>query len=172
MRFVLRIVLGALIGVGLGLSARAVFKPSPSSSQAKQEVEPQASDSKPAAPVPLLGDGVEREETSLYPTGYVVKGMTINVIMSDGTVRTERDKEMGTVERNSVILDGKKVFIKPAKKEAKPDSPVTGENKLVLNSYLPAEASSIDQGNTTPRGVKLGADGVYRFERSFSGAGR
>lgn len=47
-----------------------------------------------------------------HPTGYVSRRGRITVVMSDGTTRTERDVELEQVERNSVTLAGRKIFIR------------------------------------------------------------
>jgi len=51
------------------------------------------------------------EPKVLYVRGYVVKRDKINVVLSDGRVFTELDKELGPVARNSAMVDGKKLFM-------------------------------------------------------------
>lgn len=49
-----------------------------------------------------------------HPVGYAVMGRRITVQMSDGTTRTERDVELANVERNSVTISGRKLFLRAA----------------------------------------------------------
>lgn len=51
-------------------------------------------------------------ERPLWVTGYVVKDAKINVQLSDGRFLTEKDKELQTVERNSVTLNtGQRLYM-------------------------------------------------------------
>lgn len=43
--------------------------------------------------------------------GYVAKGSKVNVVLSDGRTYTEKDAELGILERNSVYVSGKKYFL-------------------------------------------------------------
>jgi Zonular occludens toxin (Zot) len=49
-----------------------------------------------------------------WPTGYVAAGRRVCVQMSDSTWRIERDAELTNVERNSITLNGEKLFFRPA----------------------------------------------------------
>jgi len=122
MRFFLRLLLGAVIGCGLGLVARRVFG-SFSASAPSQAVSsaPVHRDAPQAAslPSPSVSPGESNVlADSPHPTGYLTFRGKINVVMSDGTIRTERDSELGVVERNSVTLEGKKLFIRARGKAA------------------------------------------------------
>jgi len=57
-----------------------------------------------------------------YPTGYILGRGLVNVTMSDGTTRTETDKELTRVERNSIVLGREKLFFRPAPR-GKPREP-------------------------------------------------
>ncbi len=50
-----------------------------------------------------------------YPTGYVILGKRINIVMSDGTVRTEFDG-LGPVSRNFATIGGQRCYFKPHEK--------------------------------------------------------
>lgn len=69
-----------------------------------------------SSPPPLassLPAVVGSDPAAVYPVGYVKRGNRVNVSMSDGTTRTERDRELTRVERNSITLDGQKLFFRP-----------------------------------------------------------
>lgn len=57
------------------------------------------------------------------PTGWAVRGKRIVVQMSDGTTRTDRDKEVALIYPNSVTLRGRKYYLGSGAKRA-PASPV------------------------------------------------
>lgn len=66
-----------------------------------------------SAPVVVAPSSVSSAVVSapdLTVSGVVRLGGRINVILSDGRVLTERDAELQRVERNSVTIDGRKVF--------------------------------------------------------------
>lgn len=55
----------------------------------------------------------------VFPEGLEIRGVVgkpgrVNVYLSDGSVLTENDVELGGVTRNSVVISGKKYPIKPA----------------------------------------------------------
>lgn len=64
----------------------------------------------PVAPLPSFAPAYGE----VYPVGYVVRGRKVTVQMSDGTTRTDRDAEVSAVERNSVTIDGRKLFFRAA----------------------------------------------------------
>lgn len=86
-----------------------------------------------------------------WPTGYVALGRRVTVQMSDGTTRIERvdsasrDARLGSrnrhgevtdIDRNAVVIDGEKKFLKPS---ARPASPV---NTPVQASGAPSAPTS------------------------------
>jgi hypothetical protein len=161
-RGVVRVSLGAILGAAIAIPLRAWLHPSdrsPAQVSTGASSKPKA-DAAPVAPV----QASKPEELPPYPTGYVLKGRMINVIMSDGTIRTERDEEMSKIERNSVMLDGKKLFFKPFV------PPVL--SSAVTASQVPAngpEASpTVVAGvRPDPSGWVLGDDGVYRSTKDI-----
>jgi hypothetical protein len=75
----------------------------------------------------------------VFPTGYVARGRKITVQMSDGSVRTERDTELSNVERNSVTLDGRKIFIRPHSDKSPQTVGAKAEAVAVLSSPVKAD---------------------------------
>lgn len=139
---VFSLVLAAAFGVGCGLVVRKYTQPKPLPVEAAPSpavfASAAASQQKPASSV------LPVEE--VYPTGYVLRGTMLNVFMSDGTVRTERDSELSRVERNSITLGGKKMFFKASPKSADVSSgqhkrgQVEAEEQLNARSRLVSSA--------------------------------
>ena len=106
------LLLAATLGVSVGLLARRYTQPkqpTPVDSKAITDRTQPPPQVRPVSPQ-------QSPEIEVYPVGYVLRGRTINVFMSDGTTRTERDAELSNVERNSVTLNGKKLFFRPRPK--------------------------------------------------------
>lgn len=127
-----------------GSASSAASAPSASSSLPSLQLQPHANFASPGIVSPQV-----------YPTGYCVRGKRVIVQMSDGTTRTERDKELSNIERNSVTLDGKKLFLKgsgagsaPARPQAVELSPSgvsiskTARSGLPQNSVVDGEGSA------------------------------
>lgn len=118
-----------------------------------------------ALPPPVATpSGAAVTELPPYPTGFVRMGRKVNVHMSDGTTRTERDDELTKIERNSVTLDGKKLFIRASRPPALPSPaplPQTAPNE--------PQAPVVAVAGTSPEplGWVLGEDGVYRSPRDI-----
>lgn len=169
MRFFLRLLLGAVVGCGLGLLARRVFG-SPSSAVSVQA----AADEKPSPFSALAVDSSPEkssESEEVYPVGYVTFRGRINVVMSDGTTRTERDSQLGVVERNSVMISGKKLFIRARQSSAKSDSfasepPVA---QPTASAQLAPEVGANEAQSSRQQGSWIvGPDGVARLRSNDS----
>lgn len=93
-----------------------------------------------------------------YPTGYIVLGAMINVQMSDGTVRTERDKELQGIQRNSVTLAGEKLFIRPAHRQPG----VATSSAFAPDAGLQVQPVASAAGPVASS-WRLDPDGVYRL---------
>jgi len=117
---ILMLLVCVLVGVGAGLGARAVFADD-AAPPAVFQGPPLPVVATPAPDAPGRRD-VKEADAPLNPVfvaplevrGVVWKGKKINVVLSDGSVLTERDTELEVVERNSVRIAGKKYPIKPA----------------------------------------------------------
>jgi hypothetical protein len=93
--------------------------------------------------------------------------------MSDGTTRTERDRELNKIERNSVTIEGKKIFIKPALRPQNQTPPEIDKNKELTNGGLRSSSASVVQDNVEDSsGWIQGPDGVWRAARYSAGVGR
>lgn len=70
---------------------------------------------------PVLRDVIGRPDappqsfvdSGLWVDGYLVRGKTVNVILSDGRVLTEADPILERIDRNGVIVSGKKIYVRP-----------------------------------------------------------
>lgn len=126
-----------------------------------------------ATPPPVAGSTVAPRPDPVYPTGFVILASRVNVIMSDGTILTERDSELNKIERNSVTIDGIKTFIKAAPRPQNYASPGTSEIKPMGSSELRHASPGIVQGQSTePSGWVQGSDGVWRTASYSPGPGR
>ncbi|MFA6961258.1 MAG: zonular occludens toxin domain-containing protein [Opitutaceae bacterium] len=107
--------------------------------------------------------GSVNPDVPVYATGYVLARGLINVCMSDGTIRTERDTELQRVERNSITLSGVKIFFKGLPRLA---SAGLGVPEAVRSDSsgvtLPASSGSVLNFASTPPGWRLDPDGVMR----------
>lgn len=90
-----------------------------------QSVPPSSIPSKTILPTSQRIDQEATQGPVPYPTGYVLKGTKITVQMSDGTTRTESDRELTSITRNSATIYGTKHFFRPAPKPISPPSPAS-----------------------------------------------
>jgi hypothetical protein len=129
MRNFILIVAAILMGLGARFVTRKFEAPRVvevvGSEHAKEETKvadapaasPKTSDAKvERPPAPMLQGVVEdvRPAEPLWVAGIVVQGRKINVLLSDGRIYTERDKELEAVERNSATISGVKIFYRPS----------------------------------------------------------
>lgn len=103
------------------------------------------------------------KEEPIWATGYVLTKGMVNVSMSDGTVRTERDTELKKVERNSITLGAEKIFIRPNRptdrqRTAEGFTPV--QMPQPITSPQPAQSDPLSAWETGP-------DGVQRLKGTF-----
>ena len=112
MRRFLFIILASFIGCAIGVASRHLFH-AKASKVAPDGVAERDAQHAPATVADATAPATVLKEAP-YPTGYAVKGKKVFVQMSDGTVRTEQDKELESVRRNSITIAGKKLFFKPA----------------------------------------------------------
>jgi hypothetical protein len=63
--------------------------------------------------MPVATPAARPPEPEIWPVGYIARGPRVIVVMSDGTRRTDRDRELEAVEINSVTLSGKKLYRRP-----------------------------------------------------------
>lgn len=142
MRKITKYLLAVTLGIGCGYVAR-LFMPKPKAEVIYREspvASASASTSEQKAGMPVGG---RPEAEPPYPTGYVLWGRQINIMMSDGTVRAEVDAELTEVRRNGITLNGEKLFFKAA---PRPQNPVSSVSSVV--SSFPASPQN---------GVSLGA---------------
>lgn len=149
MRNLVLIIAAIVLGLGARLVARKLESPQivqvePSALVPSDDVSappeiPPTVESKPESKkeerplAPVLAGAVEdlRPSETLWVSGVVVRGQKINVLLSDGRIYTERDKELTAVERNSATISGLKIFYRPAvavgrTNEPKVESSATG----------------------------------------------
>jgi hypothetical protein len=69
--------------------------------------------------------------------GYVVKGRKVTLTLSDGRTITEQDPELESIRRNSVTLDGKKVYLVQAK-DGPPKPPLPPKTDEVAPAKIDA----------------------------------
>jgi hypothetical protein len=161
MRFPLNVILGAALGLGIGYGARQLLhdKPEPlvADAQPGQKADTVEKEEPQAKPLAAFGlqpvvaddepetedDGLPDQKSDRYDRtkpktiwvrGYVVRNGKINVFLSDGRTFTERDPELGPVERNSATIAGVKYFMaspEPRKARESAKSEGTGEPRLV-----------------------------------------
>jgi len=62
--------------------------------------------------LPLVIMQPERENV-LWMSGYIVKGNRVQVFLSDGRTLDQSDPSLGTLYKNSVMVDGKRIYRKP-----------------------------------------------------------
>lgn len=126
MRRLFTLLLAALLGACAAAAVRYLFPPSiqtvetGDAAQAQRDAAPASTASDPAQPA---------EPETTYPTGYAVRGLRAVVQMSDGTTRIEYQPtpgrtarlglrnehgEVTDIDRNAVVIDGRKMHIKPA----------------------------------------------------------
>jgi len=109
MRVFLLVLLAAVVGSCLGLASRVFFREKASFPPSVVAVPPSPASSDPGD---SRGYPPAPDVAAPHPVGYIVGRGRVQVVMSDGTSRTERDPELGVLQRNSVFLDGKKQFIR------------------------------------------------------------
>lgn len=141
---------GTYTAKGLGLVETK--KPAPAAAGAEAPAKTETM----AAPPLRTSDHVDREEPP-HPVGYVVKGSKINVVMSDGKVYTEADKELERVERNSVTISGQKLFFRAAKRAVN-EAPQPIVTPAAPEIEKPAPRSGASQSSWY-----VDADGVSRL---------
>jgi len=111
----LRLSLAAVLGVLIAWPLRAFLTSAPApvevQTSADASSKPEADDA--SAPATPSRSSKPPVESPPYPTGYAVLGRKVIVQMSDGTTRIERDAQLSSIERNSVTINGEKLFIKP-----------------------------------------------------------
>lgn len=128
MRRFLFILLAALVGVGLSAVVRLVF-PRGESHASKAAVVESSREADATTAGSEATPRPQQLDQEPWPTGYVVVGRRVTIQMSDGTTRIERvdslartnrlgvgngHGEVTDVDRNAVVIDGRKMFIKPA----------------------------------------------------------
>jgi len=135
MRSFIRFTLLLILSVCVGLVARKLFvKPFPA--PVPVAASPSSSLSSSVSSVPVSSSLVKRDE--LHPVGFAVRGRVVNIFMSDKTIRTELDAELTSVTRGYIVLDGKKLYIKPVERV----SSSFDTKKPVELSVPPVSASS------------------------------
>lgn len=105
----------------------------------------------------------------VWPTGYLRRGRRVIVVMSDGTTRTDRDTELEAVERNSITLSGRKLFLRSRWPLGSGDgaSPVRAE-PVALASLPPSSTAIPGKGSgegSVSGGWVMGADGMERLRQ-------
>lgn len=161
-RGVVRVALGALLGAAIAIPLRAWLRPSDTAH--KQAATEASSKPKADAASAAAAPAPKPEEIPPHPTGYVLLGRKVNVVMSDGTTRTERDEEMSKIERNSVTLDGKKLFFKPVTSAT--FAPASMPQQMPANA--PQSSPVVVAGmRSEPSDWVLGDDGVYRSTKDI-----
>lgn len=110
----------------------------------------------------------EVPEDPLTVTGWVMRGLRVNVQLSDGRILTERDAEYAHLERNALHLKtGQRIFIVPRRPKSSPAS-----NAPELPVAAPADGVK-PAGATVPAvqsSWEVGFDGVSRLTASAASA--
>jgi len=116
--------------------AKAVAKPNPSPAGAAVAALPGAALLVPqthkASILPNIEDHQRasneqdaKQTKEIRVIGYVVRGRSLNVSLSDGRVLTEGDGSIARIDRNAVVLkDGTRYYMKPIDRTALPIAPV------------------------------------------------
>lgn len=72
------------------------------------------------------------EVQRVWMVGYAVRGGMINVWLSDGRFLTEHDRELGPLYRNSVEIEGQRVWMKPPKRERSVKATPASEGEVLV----------------------------------------
>lgn len=104
---------------------------------------------------------VERLKTTSEPIwveGYVTSGGRINVILSDGRTLTETDPSLERIDRNGVVIDGQKIFMRRARSNSPLVAPALrgGLGGDVDNKEDHAEKRNPDDGAQPSKPVDAG----------------
>lgn len=186
MRFLLRVILAAVIGSALGLLVRKYFRPAPVSPPAvEQPAEPSGSVPRgDAPPEPQVADvAAPVEKTPPYPVGWVMGRGRIVVQLSDGTTRIRDRRWTGDrvdlsdpVEQatsSHVVIDGKRLYINSRFWGGGAGSQVDSAMPDGAQGSPVVSVAVNDAGiRTDPSGWTVGADGVHRPARPSFGPAR
>lgn len=108
---VLLVAVASLVAAGVKAMTRKWWdKPQAAAVQASTAIAKQDSKLLPDFGVApgQIKSSAKKDEEPLYLRGYSVRGLTLNVVLSDGSLYTEADKELTEVQRNYVVISGVK----------------------------------------------------------------